>query len=691
MPQLSPPAHIDYVYITGDKDAQDICKYLGEFDLLALDTETYANGKKGPSGYYAPTRKEKKLWISDPFINNVRLIQLRSRESDSFIFDLNKLGIAGRESLRRLLTRDNITFILHNAKFDYKMLAISLDARIPKVYDTMVATKCIGFATGDGAMTARGWGLKDICRDYLGIKLNKEEQASNWGATELTPSQLQYAADDLLHLFSLYDLFTKSIREEFNMSRGVELEMKVLPVVGDIEINGMAFDVAMYNKIQASAQTYLPILEERICKFIGWPMISTPIPVRLKTGRKSMPKPIDLKTGNSPLDSSTVMLKSLRSKGIPVNNLQGEHLEFFADEHAVIKDFIIYKDLVKQLSNNYLEWVHPVTGRIHGELDQMGTTTTRFVAKNPNTQQVSKFDVECPENMVEPDDEQYRDSKSGKVMLNYRYCFVASPGNLFLSLDYSSQEIRVMVALSRDPMLIKIHAQPDMVMHEGKMQKNAAADLYSMTAELMWGTTHGVTCWTARKMYHPTLGKSFRDVAKIIALGLNYGKTADGLSKDWGIEKTEAESLVKLFFQPYPVLKKYQDEQESRGMATSMCIFGLMGTDLVRYRMLKSARHADKGAAGRAAKNTPIQGQSGMMMKLALIMVDELFKKHGLQGRALITGSVHDEMLVEGPMEEREQLEALAGQGMKEAGDVFLRHVVECKYGIGVSTHWSKD
>jgi DNA polymerase I-like protein with 3'-5' exonuclease and polymerase domains len=667
-----------------DQDAQDVCEYLLTQDLLALDTETHANGKEGPKAL------DPKKAFTDPFINTVRLLQVRSRDSESFIFDLRKMGVAGTFAIKNLLSQEHITWVGHNLKFDYKMLATSLDVYLKKVYDTMIAANCVGFAVGDQAALARGYSLKDVVRDYLGHYLDKTEQSSNWSARELTESQFQYAADDLLYLFDLYDLLTYTVRHEYGMEGGVQLEMDVMPVVAKIELNGMALDPVMFEIVQRSAAAYMPALEEELCKYINWPMIACPPLVKLKTKRNFMPKPVsfDGKSG-SPLMSNSVMLKAFHEKGLPLENLQGDYLEELAKSsgNEILKKFVFYRDLAKQLSTNYLDWVHPVTGRIHPNLNQMGASTGRFSGSDPNPQNVPTLSVEVPPDLFELYKEflqEYIDAKTGKCLVNYRYCFVPAKGKKMASADYSGQEVRMMVALSKDPELIRIHLEPAKVERDGKMVKNMAADVHAKTAELMWGKSHGVTCWNADELVMPGVGKKFRAVAKVIVFGLAYGKTAAGMALDWGISQEDAQVIIDEFFRAYPVLKKWLDSKGREANDTRMSWYGCREAGIIRWRMVNSARHADRGALERAGKNTPIQGGSALQMKLALVMLDKALAGTGI----LMTGTVHDEALFEFYEAEEKLAVTTIDRCMTAAGDVFLQHVIPSTCGVGVGTHW---
>lgn len=699
--------HIGYQVVTDDSEAIEVCEYLASFDLLAIDTETYSNGKDGPTAYYDSRLVDRQLWISDPYLNHVRLVQLRSRESDSFLFDIRALGPAGQAALSTLLNKPHITFVGHNLKFDWKMLAVNLNARMPNVFCTMIAAICLGYATGDGAMWSRGVGLKDVVRDFLDKQIAKTEQKSNWGAKQLTPEQEQYAADDLLYLFDLYDLFVRVIDEEFSMLGAVQLEMAVLPEVCEMELNGINFDIELFKRVQKAAETALPVLEEEICNFIEWPMMQTPPLVRLKTGRAYQPKPSKFEgESKSPLDSNPFMLKAFHTKGIVIDNLQGDTLQSMKEFHPILEVFSNYKDLVKMLSFPYDTWMHPVTGRIHPEFNQSGAATGRFSCNNPNLQQVPKMELQVPERLVDDYLSTWLDAggkpacwntKKNKWIVNYRMCFTAPAGELVYGADFSGQEVRIMAVLSGDSNLIKIHDEnqtPALVPDpDGKttpegnpvLVKNMAADVHAATCELIFANK-GITCWNAKSVEFPGMpGKTYRDVIKPVVYGVAYGKSPNSLAKDMGRDEKEVKKeIYDPFFKPYRKLKRWLDEVGEFSNETRLSMIGIPETGIVRWRMVNSTRHEDKGALSRAGKNSPIQGCGALMMKKSLVMLGPRVRAAGGQ----LIATVHDEVLVRGPANKRDEIKAAINAGMKLGSNFFFRDIVTDCWGIGIDRFW---
>lgn len=256
-----------------------------------------------------------------------------------------------------------------------------------------------------------------------------------------------------------------------------------------------------------------------------------------------------------------------------------------------------------------------------------------------------------------------------------------------------------MVALSHDPALIRIHKSeftPDYVPDPSgatntdgspKLIKNMAADVHAMTCELMWGHLR-VTCWNAKTTPFPGLpGKCYRDIAKTIVFGLAYGKSAAGLANDWGIEEDAAQKIIDDFFKPYPVLKRWLEEQGNRADATRISIYGVEEAGIVRWRMVNSGHHTDRGALKRMGMNTPIQGASALMMKKALVLLLPLIVAAGGE----ICGTIHDEVLVRFPLACKAAVLDAIDKGMMGGCEFFLRGIVDAKYGVGVGPSWTKD
>lgn len=785
--------------------------------LLALDTETY---QSGPETIYT---------FKDPYTNAVRLVQIKARNSVSYVFDVKQLG-SDITPLTEFLNREDITWVSHNSKFDYKMLAINLGVYLKKIYCTYIAGAVMGYATGMSARASCGLGLKDLVRDLLDVELSKEHQSDYWGGT-LIKSQIDYAAKDVDYLIPLYDLFTKVFKEEYQCTEAVDLEMEVLPVVSKMELNGVGFDLNMYHKVQACARLEIPKLIKQMCTYFG---------VKLQTVFNLATKKFESQPAHINFNSRADVLKLFSKSGIELPDLKAETLITYVDKHEIVRVYSNYKTLQKQLSTNYEEYVHPITKRIYANYNQCGTATGRFSSSFPNMQQISKIDIEVPLHLIDPNWKDKYKAKDGKYYLNYRYCFVSKPSDSFLSIDYSSQELAIMAVAASDQFMIDVLNKPQFIKDDqSNRTENPEADLYSQVA----AKAFKVEVAKARTTIHPKLGKKCRDLAKVALLGsciaegqlVNtargkipieqvvvgdyvavdeghdkrvlavfnngirdvikvttrdhllpehggqtrelictqdhkvavyeyhqgtlrdtevvwmeaqqclgrdllkidwgeseavsiepygkarvydltvedrhcffasgllvhncYGKTEHSMPDDLGITLEEGKKLLRDIFGTMPQLEKWLEENAKQAEKTRLSRFGLG-----RLRFLNDSHHLDKGAVGRAGRNTPIQGLAALMMKKALVYLDEALKQ--VPG-AMIIGTVHDEVLVEMPddlnatedllkdeygyLEPQHRLGAkLIMEAMYAGSRYFLKGVVPDKATCGVGRSWTK-
>lgn len=468
--------------------------------LIALDAETYqAVSIAQPYSF------------TDPYTHKVKLIQLRLPDGIPYLIDVQFLQdlSEARELIIELLTIPNATYLGWNLKFDLKMIYGTLGVWLPKVYDLMTAAYLIGYATGISAYRSRGMGLKDALRDYLGIRMDKTEQVSVWSG-ELTSEQLTYAAGDVLHLHDLHALLHTALVEDYQCPQTLQLEQDILPFIAEIEYHGIGFDLELYEFIQTCAKRQLPKLAEKLGLYFKVPM------------QQDM-DPVTLAYINVPLinwASQPQVLSLFRSHGIELDDLEFETVSAAAKSHEILQTFLDYKAIDKQISTPLGKWVHPLTGRIHGEIDQNGAATGRFTAQDPNLQQVPRVDIEIPTDLVDPDKHaRFFDKDRNVYLVNYRYCFIPKPGNILYASDYSAQELGIMAVASMDQNMIDVLNREEKikVVKDGVEVEvsNPEADLHSINCERAFGIPKEKS-----REPHPTIpGKSWRDLAKAVSFG----------------------------------------------------------------------------------------------------------------------------------------------------------------------------
>jgi len=311
-----------------------------------------------------------------------------------------------------------------------------------------------------------------------------------------------------------------------------------------------------------------------------------------------------------------------------------EVLEELRGQNPVVDLLLEYRELSK-LQSTYVETlpleVNPGTGRIHTSFNQTGSVTGRLASTNPNLQNIPVR------------------TELGRQV---RRAFVASPGWVLLSVDYSQIELRLAAQMSGDQAMLDAF--------------RAGQDIHATTAAAVLNIPlEQVT-------------KDQRRHAKAINFGLIYGMSAFGLTRTTDLTLAEAEDFVRNYFQKFPGVKKYLDG--IRHLAASQ---GYVETLLGRRRYfpnLKSGGNKNIMAREeREAINAPIQGTAADIMKLAMIHVLPALQKAGLPARLLL--QVHDELVLECPPEDLKQTAATVQQVMENAYPLDIPLSTEARSG----------
>jgi len=313
-------------------------------------------------------------------------------------------------------------------------------------------------------------------------------------------------------------------------------------------------------------------------------------------------------------------------------------LEQLALEHELPKEILEHRTLSK-LKNTYVDalpkLINPETGRLHTSFNQTVTATGRLSSSDPNLQNIPI---------------------RGEWGKRIREAFIAEKGHLLLSSDYSQIELRILAHLSQDKRLIEVF-------------KNDG-DIHTMTAcELFGVTPENVTTEMRRR-------------AKTVNFGIVYGISPYGLSQELGITPEEAKLYIDTYFAKHGGVKDYIGKliQEASEIGYVSTIFG-------RKRAipeLKSTNKNTRQLGERLAMNTPIQGSAADIIKISMINIWHRLKKEGLQTKMLL--QVHDELLFEVPIEEKDRTRAMVKEEMEKA----VKLSVPLKVDIGIGKNWSE-
>jgi DNA polymerase-1 len=311
-------------------------------------------------------------------------------------------------------------------------------------------------------------------------------------------------------------------------------------------------------------------------------------------------------------------------------------LEELSAEHEVPRLVLEYRQLSK-LKSTYVDAL-PVlvdrrTHRLHTTFNQTGTTTGRLSSTNPNLQNIPIR------------------SELGREI---RATFIAEPGNVLLSADYSQIELRLLAHFSEDPLLVEAYRRGD--------------DIHTLTAAQVFGVPPLM------------IDAEHRRRAKAVNFGIVYGLSAFGLSQQIGIEQKEAKKFIDAYFEKYKGVRAFIDRvlEETRREQRVKTLFG-------RVRPIPdiNSKNANaRGFAERTAVNTPLQGTAADLIKLAMIELDRELRERKLKSLMLL--QVHDELLFEVPQEEVEIMRALVKDKMENVYSLKVPLVVE----MGVGPNW---
>ncbi|MFQ5792145.1 MAG: DNA polymerase I, partial [Acidobacteriota bacterium] len=315
---------------------------------------------------------------------------------------------------------------------------------------------------------------------------------------------------------------------------------------------------------------------------------------------------------------------------------QKDVLEELALHFELPRKILEYRSLAK-LKGTYIDslpgLVHPETGRIHTSFNQTVAATGRLSSSEPNLQNIP-----------------IRTELGRRI----RSAFVAQPGWLLLSADYSQIELRVLAHMSGDPSLIEAFRKGE--------------DIHRRTALQVFGSETALSEAEQRRR------------AKIINFSIVYGKTAFTLSKEFGVPTREAQAFIDSYFERYPKVRELLD-----GIIRDATLTGKVKTLFGRHRYIPemgSRNRTTREAAKRVAVNTPIQGTAADLIKKAMIDLSRELRRLGLKSRLLL--QVHDELVLEVPEAEAEAASALVRQVMENVHPM----AVPLEVDIAVGRSW---
>ena len=324
---------------------------------------------------------------------------------------------------------------------------------------------------------------------------------------------------------------------------------------------------------------------------------------------------------NSPKQLGTLLFEKM---GLPAGkkksgsySTSAEVLEELADEFPICAKILEYRRFAK-LNSTYIDALLRLRdgeGRIHTRFDQVSTATGRISSLEPNLQNIPVR------------------TEEGRQI---RRAFIAPEGCCLIDADYSQIELRVLAHMSEDENMIDAFRSGE------DIHRSTAAKVYGVPMEEVTG--------------------QMRSSAKAVNFGIVYGISDFGLARNIGVSRWEARDFIERYLARYPGVKQYMDSSVADGKEK-----GYVATLAGRRRYLgelKSSNYNVRAFGERAAMNSPIQGTAADIIKMAMVAVYRALEKSGMQARLIL--QVHDELIIECPLAEKDAVSALLKDCMEQ-------------------------
>jgi len=521
-------------------------------------------------------------------------------------------------ALREPLTNPKIGKVAHNAKYDYILLARYGLEVTPLTFDTMIAE----FIVDPGS---RNLGLKGLAFVRLGEQMTEIEELIGKGKNQISMAEVDvdiaaaYAAADAEITLRLMPILREDLERVGGMKLLDEIEMPLVTILADMEMSGISLDREFFSEMSDELQRRLNEIARQVYDSVGkeFNLNSTQQLSEVLFNRLRLEPPDrSRKTASGHYSTSAAVLENLRGK------------------HEVVDWVLEHRELSK-LKSTYLDAlpnaVNPTTGRVHTSYSQTGAITGRLSSSNPNLQNIP-----------------IRTELGRRV----RNGFIAEPGNVLLSVDYSQIELRIVAHMAEDESMLAAFRQGQ------DIHTTTAGAIYSVPLE--------------------AVTKEMRRHAKAINFGLIYGMSAFGLTRSTELTLAESQDFVKAYFEQFPGVKRYLD-----GIRKTAAEQGYVETLLGRRRyfpMLKNPRNVNlKNREEREAINAPIQGTAADIMKIAMLKIPDALQKAGLNGKMLL--QVHDEIVLECPENELDATARVVRETMEAAYPLSIPLLTEARWG----------
>lgn len=626
----------------------------------------------------------------DPYTKNILTIQLGTPD-DQFVID-NTIPL---KDITIFNSPDKL-FIFHNAKFDLRFLYHKGVFPI-KVYDTYLAEKLLylGYPSGFHKM-----GLADCTERYLNVKLDKSIRGIIH-KEKLSERVIHYAAEDVAYLELIMNAQSELIEKE-GLKTAVEIECEFVKALAYVEYSGihlnvekwknkMMNDVIILREAEDALNTWVIAynnsdfiskdtqgdlflgFKEAICN-INWASPKQVIPFFEALGFNLIIK-----------DKTTSEFK----KSVEATIIEPQkHLS------EVAQLYLNYKQADKVVSTygeTFLKQINPVTKRIHTQFNQLMDTTRLSSGGKDKSTGVETVNLQnIPSDAVT------------------RGCFTAVPDSVLIDCDFTAQEDLVFTELSQEPKLIEFYKSVD------------KRDGHSFVAKMCFPQDlEGITEQEVKDK-RPDLRKQ----AKTAKFALHYGGDGSTVARNLSLPIEDGHKIAKAYFNGFPgiadyfknikadvwkngyiIISKYtghkcfiydwEELKETEKSFNSQFweIYRAeksLNSNIFKDQLQPKVSHfyKRKGAIERMALNYPIQGTSAQITKIATIRLFNYLYSHSLLGRVKICNIIHDELLIECPLDIKDDMAIILQKSMESAGNLFVKSVT-LKAIPEISNYWT--
>jgi len=523
--------------------------------------------------------------------------------------------------VRAVLADPGVPKAGHDIKVAWVALARAGIPFAGAAYDSMVAS----FVLDPGS---RSHAINDLAREHLSVELPTTAQllgkGKGPGGTERTFAQVppaeaaRVSAAQAEMVLRLEAAFRADIEAHQLVRLLDEIEIPLIPVLVDMEATGILVDRALLGELSRGFNKELTQLELDIYRAAGteFNIGSTPQLRTVLFERLKLPILKRTKTGPS---TDVEVLEQLATMG-----------------HEVPRLMMEYRELSK-LKSTYVDalpgYISAVDGRVHTSFNQTGAATGRLSSSDPNLQNIP-----------------IRTKRGGEI----RRAFVAPPGRMLLTADYSQIELRLLAHFSEDPSFVAAFQRG------GDIHRQTAAVIFGVPEEKVTGEMRGR--------------------AKTINFATIYGQGALALSRQLGITLEEAKAFIKQYFERFAGVRAWLDRtiEEAKHKGFVETLFG-------RRRYIPELRDRNfsiRAFGERTATNSPLQGSAADLIKIAMIRIHAALREAQLEAKMLL--QVHDELVFEAPEHEPAAAGALVKREMEGVANLRVPLLVT----VGSGRNW---